>query len=444
MSAERNSSLTTTPLAGAPESGGWGQRFRVTFRALQHRNFRLFVIGQLISLIGTWMQMAAQAWLVYRITGSSLLLGSIGFVGQIPMFVLSPFGGVVADRMNRQRLVIATQASSMILAFVLAALTLTNTVQIWHIFVLAGLLGIVNAFDVPGRQAFLMDMVGREDLINAIGLNSSMFNGARIVGPAVAGILLDKLGEGMCFLVNGVSFISVIISLLMMNVRCRVRTEDESPWQSLVTGFRFVARAYPIRALLLLIAVVSLVGLPYSVLMPIFAAKILHGGPKAYGWLMGSTGIGAMFGALALASRSGIRGLGRWVAMAAGGFGVFLVLFSLSRYLWLSMALLIPLGFCMMLGLSSTNTLIQTMTPDVLRGRVVAVYSMMFLGMAPFGSFFGGAVADRLGASLTVALGGVTCLVAAVVFGLRLESFRSGARLLIREQELAGTTDARG
>jgi MFS family permease len=437
MSAEPSVPLATPPLASAPESGGWRQRVRLTFRALQYRNFRLFVIGQLISLIGTWMQMAAQAWLVYRMTGSSLLLGSIGFVGQIPMFVISPLGGVVADRVNRRRMVIATQAASMMLAFVLAALTLTNTVRIWHIFVLALLLGVVNAFDVPGRQAFLMDMVGREDLINAIGLNSSMFNGARIVGPAVAGILLDKIGEGMCFLVNGVSFIAVIISLWMMNVSCPVRVEDESPLQSLLSGFRFVAQAKPIRALLFLIAVVSLVGLPYSVLMPVFAVKILHGGPKAYGWLMGSTGIGAMFGALALASRSGIRGLGRWVALAAGGFGAFLFLFSLSRYLWLSIALLVPLGFCMMLGLSSTNTLIQTMTPDELRGRVVAVYSMMFLGMAPFGSFFGGAVADRLGAPLTVALGGITCLGAAVLFGLRLESFRSGARQLIRQQQAA-------
>ncbi len=437
MSAERSVPLTTTPLAGSPEPGGWGQRVRVTFRALQHRNFRLFVIGQLVSLIGTWMQMAAQAWLVYRMTGSSLALGSIGFVGQIPLFVLSPLGGVVADRVNRQRMVIATQAASMILAFALAALTLTNTVRIWHVFVLAGLLGVVNAFDVPGRQAFLMDMVGREDLINAIGLNSSLFNGARIVGPAVAGILLDKLGEGTCFLVNGLSFVAVIISLWMMNVPCPVRTEDESPLESLLSGFRFVARAKPIRSLLLLIGVVSLVGLPYSVLMPVFAAKILHGGPKAYGWLMGSTGIGALFGALALASRSGIRGLGRWVALAAGGFGAFLVLFSVSRYLWLSIALLVPLGFCMMLGLSSTNTLIQTMTPDDLRGRVVAVYSMMFLGMAPFGSFFGGAVADRLGAPLTVAIGGVTCLGAALLFGLRLGRFRGEARQLILEQQAA-------
>lgn len=443
MSAEPSVPLATPPLASAPPPSGWGQRLRVTFRALHHRNFRLFVIGQLISLVGTWMQMAAQAWLVYRITGSSLALGSIGFVGQIPMFVISPFGGVVADRVNRQRLVIATQAASMMLAFVLAALTLTHTVRIWHIFVLAFLLGVVNAFDVPGRQAFLMDMVGREDLINAIGLNSSMFNGARIVGPAVAGILLDKLGEGTCFLVNGASFIAVIISLWMMNVSCPVRVEDESPLQSLVKGFRFVARAYAIRSLLFLIAVVSFVGLPYSVLMPVFAGNILHGGPKAYGWLMGSTGIGALFGALALASRIGIRGLGRWVAMAAGGFGAFLILFSLSRHLWLSILLLVPVGFCMMLGLSSTNTLIQTMAPDHLRGRVVAVYSMMFLGMAPFGSFFGGAVANRLGAPLTVALGGITCLGAAVLFGLRLESFRAGARKLLREQELAGT-DARG
>jgi len=409
-----------------------------TLRALRHRNFQLFFSGQLISLIGTWMQSVAQSWLVYRLTGSSLLLGSVGFASQIPVFLVAPLGGIVADRQNRQRVVICTQVASMLLACVLAALTLTGIVQVWHIFVLASLLGVVNAFDIPGRQSFLVDMVGKEDLMNAIALNSSLFNGARIIGPAIAGILVARIGEGWCFFANAVSYIAVIIGLLMMRVRPRSHRPSGSPLAHIIEGFRFVRQTGPIRAILLLLGLVSLVAMPYTVLMPVFADKILHGGARGLGILMGATGVGALLGALTLATRTGVRGLGRWVAFSCGGFGVSLVLFSLSRSFWLSSALLLPVGFSMMLQMSSSNTLIQAMVPDHLRGRVMSVYSMMFMGMAPFGALLGGALADRLGAPLTVSIGAVACIGGAALFGLHLPRIRVEARRLIVAQGVAG------
>jgi len=416
-----------------------------TLRALRHRNFQLFFSGQLISLIGTWMQSLAQAWLVYRLTGSSLLLGSVGFASQFPVFLVAPLGGIVADRYNRQRVVIATQTASMTLAFVLAALTLTGTVQVWHIFVLAALLGVVNAFDIPGRQSFLVDMVGKDDLMNAIALNSSMFNGARIIGPAVAGLLVAKIGEGWCFFVNAVSYIAVIIGLFMMRVPPPShRVAEASPWAHIIEGFRFVRHTAPIRALLLLLGLVSLVAMPYTVLMPIFADQILHGGARGLGILMGATGVGALLGALTLASKTGVSGLGRWVAFACAGFGASLILFSFSRSFWLSAGLLVPVGFSMMLQMSSSNTLIQAMVPDHLRGRVMAVYSMMFMGMAPFGAFFAGAVADRLGAPITVALGAVAAVGGAAAFWLRLPKIRVEASRLIVAQAMAGGEPAGG
>jgi MFS family permease len=409
-----------------------------TLRALRHRNFQLFFSGQLISLIGTWMQTTAQAWLVYKITNSPLQLGAVGFASQFPVFLVAPLGGIVADRFNRQRVVVGTQVASMILALILAVLTLTHTVQVWHIFVLAALLGVVNAFDIPGRQAFLVDMVGREDLMNAIALNSSMFNGARIIGPAVAGILVAKIGEGWCFFANGISYVAVIIGLLMMRVqRPARRAAPASPWAHLIEGFRFVFRTAPMRAILLLLGLVSLVAMPYTILMPIFADKILHGGARGLGILMGATGVGALLAALTLASRTGVHGLGRWVAFSCAGFGVSLILFSWSRNFWLSAALLLPVGFGMMLQMSSSNTLIQAMVPDHLRGRVMAVYSMMFMGMAPFGAFLGGASADRLGAPLTVSMGAVACIGGAALFGLQLPKIRVEARQLIVAQGMS-------
>ncbi len=412
-------------------------KWATTLRALRHRNFQLFFGGQMISLTGTWMQSVAQAWLVYRLTKSPLLLGSVGFASQIPVFLFAPVGGITADRTNRQRLVIATQTASMILAGILAFLTLTH-IEVWEIFVLAGLLGVVNAFDIPGRQSFLIDMVGKEDLMNAIALNSSMFNGARVIGPAVAGILVAKIGEGWCFAANAISYVAVIIGLFMMRVDSPPRSTDHSPLEDIVEGFRWVSQTRIIRALLLLIGLVSLVGMPYTVLMPVFADKILHGGARGLGILMGATGVGALFGALTLAAKTGVKGLGRWVAITCAGLGISLVCFSYSTSFWLSAALLLPAGYSMMLQMACSNTLIQTMVPDQLRGRVMSLYSMMFMGMAPFGAFFGGALAHRFGAPITVASGGVACVLGAIWFGRALPELRIEARRLIIAQGMAG------
>jgi MFS family permease len=387
------------------------------------------------------MQSVAQAWLVYRLTGSSLLLGAVGFASQFPVFLVAPFGGMAADRTNRQRLVIATQAASMILAAILAWLTLSHRINESHIaalFVIAILLGVVNAFDIPGRQAFLVDMVGKEDLMNAIALNSSMFNGARVVGPAVAGILVAKIGEGWCFAANAVSYIAVIAGLLMMKVQCPTRSKSDSPLADIVEGFRWIYSARVIRALLLLLGLVSLVGMPYTVLMPVFADKILHGGARGLGILMGATGVGALLGALTLASRTGVKGLGRLVSWSCAGFGVGLVLFAFSRWFWISTVLLLPIGYSIMLQMACSNTLIQTMVPDNLRGRVMSVYSMMFMGMAPFGALLGGALADRMGAPLTVAIGGIASVFGGIWFGRALPELRVEARRLILAQGLAG------
>jgi MFS family permease len=408
-----------------------------TLRALRYRNFQLFFSGQFISLIGTWMQNVAQAWLVYRLTGSSVLLGAVGFASQVPVFLFSPAGGIVADRFPRQRVVIATQTASMLLAFALAAVTLLNVVRIWHIFVLAALLGVVNAFDIPARQAFIVEMVGKVDLMNAIALNSSMFNASRVLGPAIAGILVAYIGEGWCFFANAVSYVAVIVGLILMRVEARVPAPHRgSTWTHVAEGFRFVLDNPAVHALLMLLGVVSLTGMPYTVLMPIFADRILHGGAAALGWLMGASGVGALLGALLLATREDLKGLSRWVAMSASGFGAVLVIFAFSRNLLLSEALLIPIGFAMMIEMGSSNTLIQSMVPDRLRGRVMSVYSMMFMGMAPLGSLLAGAAANRFGAPITVAGGGVICTAAAGVFWMWLPQIRTHARRLIVAQQM--------
>jgi MFS family permease len=419
--------------------------FPHALRALRSRNYRLFVAGQLVSLIGTWMQTVAQSWLVYRFTGSAVLLGLVGFASQIPVFVLAPLGGVLADRLDRRRVLIVVQATMMVLALALAALTLSGVVQIWQIFTLAALLGITNAFDIPVRQSFVVRMVGRESLPNAIALNSSMVNGARLVGPAVAGAIVAMVGEGWCFLINGLSYAGVIAALWTMRGTedgDQRRSAGESAWVSVVEGFEFAWRMMPVRALLLLLGLVSLMGMPYSVLMPIFADKILKGGPYAYGLLMSAAGLGALGGSGALTVRRDLRGLGRWIAVCASGFGGCLVLFSFSRSLWLSAALLIPAGFCMMVEMAASNTLIQSMVPDRLRGRVMAVYSMMFMGMAPLGALMAGALAGPIGAPATVALGGAVCVAGGVVFAARLPSLRGAARQLMAAQEMSAGAPA--
>jgi MFS family permease len=386
------------------------------------------------------MQNVAQAWLVYRMTHSSLLLGVVSFAGQIPVFPLAPLAGMVADRLERRKVVIATQTASMILALVLAYLTLTGRVTVWEVIVLASLMGVVNSFDIPARQSFLVEMVGREDLMNAIALNSSMFNGARIIGPAIAGILVASIGEGWCFFANGVSFIAVIIGLFLMRIPPRLRErEAASAFEHIAEGFRFVRHTAPIRAVLLLLGLVSLVALPYTVLMPIFAAQILHGNARTLGILGAASGTGALAGALVLASRTKVHGLGRWLAIACGASGVELILFSFSHWLVLSVILLVPVGFSMMTQMGSMNTLVQSMVPDRLRGRTMAVYAMMFMGMSPLGALLSGAVANHIGAPWTVALGGALTVAGSIVFARHLPKIHGEVtQLIVAQSTVAG------
>jgi MFS family permease len=436
--SEAPASVAKTAGASASE-GARASRLPAALRAMRHRNYQLFFVGQLVSLTGTWMQSVAESWLVYRLTGSAVLLGLVGFASQIPVFLLAPVGGAVADRYRRHRILVTTQTVAMLLAFTLAGLTLSGRIQVWEVFALASLLGLNNAFDIPARQAFVADMVGREDLLNAIALNSSMVNGARVVGPAVAGILVATVGEGWCFFANAASYIAVITCLLLMKVTVARRAPARtSALASIAEGFRFVAHTSPVRALLLLLGLMSLMGMPYAVLMPIFADQVLHGGASGLGLLMGASGVGALVGALSLATRNGLRGLGRWVAFSSAGFGASVILFSLSRSFWLSAALLLPVGFSMMLEMASSNTLIQAMVPDALRGRVMAVYSMMFMGMAPIGALLAGTLAQKIGAPETVALGGAVCILGAIVFGLRLPALRVEAREIIVALQMTG------
>jgi MFS family permease len=340
--------------------------------------------------------------------------------------------------MNRHRVLVATQTVMMLLALTLAALTLGGAVRVWQIFVLASLLGVANAFDIPARQAFLVEMVGKDDIVNAIALSSSMMNGARIVGPAVAGIVVAAVGEGWCFLLNGMSYVAVIIALLLMKTAPRTDVHPRvSTWHSLIEGFAFAWHTRPIRALLLLLGLVSVMGMPYTVLMPIIADRTLHGGPDAYGLLMSASGTGALAGAAILTLRRHIRGLGQWIAVTAIGFGISLIAFSFSRQLWLSAVLLVPAGFCMMVEMAASNTLIQSMVPDRLRGRVMAVYSMMFMGMAPVGALLAGAIAAPIGAPKTVAIGGAVCIAGGLIFSAKLPHLRGRARELIVAQQVS-------
>src|SRR5450432_114239 len=411
-------------------------------RALRHRNYQLFFVGQLISLIGTWMDQVAESWLVYRLTGSALLLGTVAFASQIPVFLLAPLGGAIADRYHRRHILVVTQSCQMVVALALAGLTLTHIITVWQIMVLATVSGIVSAFDIPARQAFVVDMVERQDLVNAIALNSSMFNGARVIGPAAAGIVVAAIGEGWCFFANGISFIAVIVCLLIMTIDRPRNIVQGSPLQNVIEGFRFVGGTGPIRALMLLLGLVSFTAMPYAVLMPVFADKLLHGGPKALGILMGCSGVGALCGAVTLALRKTIKGLGQWISVACSSFGAALILFSFSRTLWLSAILLIPVGFFVMIQMASSNTLIQSMVPDQLRGRVMAVYSMMFMGMAPFGALSAGSIAHNIGAPWTVAIGGIISVIGGIFFGVRWPRLRSTARELIIAQQMTGGAPA--
>lgn len=403
-----------------PGPDGSGRPPRRLLRAFRHRNYRLYFLGQGLSLIGTWMQSLAQSWLVYRLTGSSLMLGAVNFASQIPVLVLAPLGGVLADRHDRRRLLVLTQAASMLPAFLLAALTLLGLVHEWHVFALAALLGAINALDIPVRQSFVVELVGREDLPNAIGLNSSMFNAARVVGPALAGLLVAAVGEGVCFLLNGISFLAVVVCLLRMRVAPQPIVGQGSALTRIREALIFAAGQPEIRVVLLLLGLVSLIGMSFVVLMPVFADEVLGRGPEGLGVLMSASGLGALIGALTLASRRDAEGLLRWIFTAAAGFGVCVTLFSLSRSFWLSAALLLPAGFCMILQMAATNTFLQLASPDHMRGRMMALYAMLFMGFSPFGALLAGTLAHWLGAPVAVALGGAGCLVGALVLQGRL------------------------
>ena len=397
------------------------------FRTLRYRNYRLFFAGQCISLIGTWMQQIALSWLVYRLTHSVFLLGMVGFVGQFPTFLFAPFAGVLSDRWNRHHILIFTQSMSMLLAITLAVLVLTGAIAVWHILLLTLFLGCVNALDIPTRQSFVIYMIDkREDLGNAIALNSAMFNGARFLGPSVAGLLIAAVGEGICFLLNGLSYLAVIAALLSMKLS-PVHSENikANMFHDFKEGLAYTFGSQPIRSILLLLALTSFMGVPYAVLMPAFARDILHGGPHTLGFLMSATGAGALLGAVYLASRRSIIGLGKIIPITAGIFGMGLIGFSLSRILWFSLLLMFIAGFGIMVQVASSNTLLQTIVDDNMRGRVMSFFAVSFMGMAPFGSLLAGSLAGMMGVANTLMMGGICCVMGATVYARKGYAFLS-------------------
>ncbi len=409
---------------------GRGMNWRFAVRALRHRNYRLFYGGQGISLIGTWMTRVATGWLIYRLTHSAFLLGLVSFSGQIPILLLGPMAGVWVDRCDRHRVLVVTQILSMLQSFALAALALTGAITVRDVILLNLFQGAVNSFDMPARQSFVIEMVEqRQDLGNAIALNSSLVNGARLIGPSVAGLVIAAVGEGYCFLIDGFSYMAVIASLLAMNVTPRLSEHvREAVLTELREGWNYVCGFRPIWSILLLLALVSLVGMPYTTLMPIFAGTILHGGPHTLGFLMTASGVGALIGAISLAARKSVLGLGRVIPMTAGAFGAALIVFAASRQLWLSLPLLVVTGFSFMQQMASSNTILQTIVEDKKRGRVMSFYSMAFQGMAPFGSLIAGASASRIGAPYTLMIGGGVCILGAALFASQLPRIRQLVR----------------
>ena len=405
-------------------------RFKTIFRSLQYRNYRLFFTGQSISLIGTWMQRIAMPWLVYHMTGSALLLGVVGFAGQIPTLILSPVAGVLTDRWSRYRVLLITQIVSLVQASVLACLCLAGVIQIWEIVALSAILGCTNAFDVPARHSFVIDMVeNKEDLGNAIALNSLMFNGARLIGPSIARVMLASTSEGVCFLLNAVSYIFVIISLMRMRLHfTQTHKKEERILKELGEGFRYTFGFAPIKHLLILLSISSLMGMSYSVLMPVFAKEVLHGGSHTYGFLMGAAGFGALMGALFLASRKSVLKLGRIVPASAILFGSALLGLSFSRLFPLSLVLMIFIGLGMMMQTAASNTILQTITDDDKRGRVMGFYSMSIMGTAPFGSLIAGGLAKLIGAPWTIFGGGFVTIIGALFFLRKLPELRTLVR----------------
>ena len=401
-------------------------KLKPILRALESRNYRLFFAGQAISLVGTWMTQIATVWLVYDLTNSALWLGVVGFSSQIPSFLISPFGGILVDRWNRHRILITTQILSMIQSLALAALALSGVIQIWHIILLSLFQGLITAVDSPARQAFVPEIIERkENLGNAIALNSSVFNGARLVGPAIAGLLIASVGTGVCFLIDGLSYIAVISGLLAMKLKPRkIVKQTTNVWQRLIEGFSYAFGFPPIRAILLLLALFSFMGMPYTILIPIFAKDILQGSAETLGFLMTAVGVGALVGGVYLSSRSSVIGLGKIIALAPAIFGTGLVIFSQSRILWLSLFMMFLVGFGGILQIASSNTILQTIVEDDKRGRLMSLYTMSFLGILPFGNLASGALADKIGAPDTLMIGGFCCILGSLVFAKQLPKLR--------------------
>jgi MFS family permease len=408
------------------------------WRALRHRNFQLFFVGQSISVIGTWMTQLATIWLVYRLTRSPLLLGIVTFAGQIVCFALGPFAGVWVERLNRRKLLVWTQAAAAVQSLAMAALTLAHVVTLGEVIALAAVQGLINAFDMPARQSFLVQMVDdRNDLGNAIAINSSMANGARLVGPAIAGLVIGAVGEGWCFLIDGVSYFAVIASLLVMRIKpLNIGRNTTGMLEQMREGWDYVRTFRPIRTILLLLALVSLMGYPYAVLLPVFAGQVLHGGATTLGWLTGASGIGALVSALSLAFRKSVVGLTRMLQIAPAMLGGALILFGLSRTLWLSLVLMVFVGFGLMQCASASNTIIQSLVPEEKRARAMSYYTMAFFGAAPFGSLLAGMLAHRMGAPQTVIVAGVFCVAAAVWFRVEVPRIRVIMRPIYQEMGL--------
>ena len=412
--------------------------FSHAWRALRNRNFRLFFIGQGISVIGTWMTRMATSWLVYRLTGSALLLGIVGFAGQIVPFLLQPLAGAWVERMDRQKLLIWTQVAAAIQSFMLAALTLGHIVTIWEVIALSALQGLINAFDVPGRNSFFVQMIeDRNDLGNAIALNSTMVNGARLLGPVLAGVTIGLVGEGGCFLIDGISYVAVVASLLMMKIKpVEVAHSADNLFRQMRAGWDYVRSFPPIMTILLLFSIVSLMGYPYMVLLPIFAGQVFHGGPYTLGWLTAASGLGALISALSLAFRKSVVGLTRMIQMSSATLGLALILFGFSHQFILSLLVMGFAGFGMMQSSSASNTIVQTLVPEDKRARVISYYAMAYFGSAPIGSLLAGALAQKIGASNTIIITGTFCLLGSLWFSLQMPKIRTVMRPIYQEMGL--------
>ncbi len=396
------------------------------FPALRSRNYRLFFAGQGVSLIGTWMTQIATVWLVYHLTQSAFMLGIVGFTSQIPSFVLAPFGGAFVDRFPRHQILIGTQILAMVQSLALAALALSGAIQIWHVLALSVFQGMINAVDAPARQVFVFELVEqREDLANAIAINSTMFNGARLIGPALGGLLIARVGEGYCFLIDGVSYIAVIMALLAIQLVPKdIPTIAGSHLQKIKEGFVYAFSSPPIRSILLLSGLVSLMGMQYAVLVPVFADKILKGDAQTLGFLMAASGVGAIFGGVYLATRRSVIGLGKFIVISPSVLGIGLIIFSLSRFLPLSLFAMLLIGLGTILQISAGNIILQTIVDDDKRGRVMSLYTMSFLGMTPFGNLLGGTLGDRIGVTDTLIIAGIVCILGSIYFSRQLPTLK--------------------